>query len=199
MAPVYKHHYLYKITNTLNGKAYIGVSVCPSDRFRSHCIANSHIGRAIRKYGEHNFTVEKLVCGDGSYIYELEAKAISAFSSKVPNGYNVCDGGYGGKAGTTHTEDARQRISIAQKERERQAHSEATRAKISSANVGRPVSVETRMKISVANSNMSEETREKLAAAKRGKPGKIPSEETRAKMTAAHKARWAKIRNDKHA
>lgn len=60
--------YIYKITNNLNGKFYIGQTVrTPEIRWERHKNdalgdrhLNTHFARAIRKYGPENFTVETI-------------------------------------------------------------------------------------------------------------------------------------------
>ena len=59
---------IYKITNLINNKIYIGQSVSPYKRFAQHCINHgvkggknsdtSLINLAIRKYGKENFSFE---------------------------------------------------------------------------------------------------------------------------------------------
>ena len=55
---------IYKITNMINNKIYIGQSVDPNHRFISHCSRanndsdNSPIHTAIKKYGKENFVLD---------------------------------------------------------------------------------------------------------------------------------------------
>ena len=59
---------IYKITNKINGKIYIGQTVKSlKERFQKHCWGttekdsyhlNMAIKKAIRKYGKQNFTIE---------------------------------------------------------------------------------------------------------------------------------------------
>ena len=58
---------VYKLTNTVNGKYYIGQTQNSVEkRFRDHMYAKSAIGDAIREYGKDKFTKEILaVCEIG--------------------------------------------------------------------------------------------------------------------------------------
>jgi predicted GIY-YIG superfamily endonuclease len=51
---------IYKIENLINGKKYIGQSVNPNYRFSQHKFGDSAISKAIKKYGESNFSFEIL-------------------------------------------------------------------------------------------------------------------------------------------
>lgn len=91
-------HYLYKITNLVNGKTYIGVTNNPERRKYQH-FCNLAEGRlvniAVNKYGKENFTFNVLCVGSRDYIYSLESRAIVAYNSDATNGhgYNLCNGG----------------------------------------------------------------------------------------------------------
>ena len=59
--------YIYKITNLINNKVYIGQVYNKSveERFKRHCtdknaLKHSYIDRAIEKYGPENFVVETI-------------------------------------------------------------------------------------------------------------------------------------------
>ena len=93
---------LYKITNVVNGKCYIGITKHGAkQRFASHITSsrkgsNTALHRAIRKYGESNFHVEQLVvCKANQYLKDLEVRAISAYGTRSPHGYNLTAGGDG--------------------------------------------------------------------------------------------------------
>lgn len=93
---------IYKWTNKINGKIYIGQSVNIENRRKKH-IADSYYTKsntyntafhsAIRKYGEENFTFEVLCICQKEELNVLEKFYIQKFNSILPNGYNMTDGG----------------------------------------------------------------------------------------------------------
>jgi len=96
---------LYKITNTVNGKLYIGITKLPiQQRWAKHLkdslFPKYPLHHAINKYGKENFIVELLEESiDRAYISNLEEPSILKYNSRN-NGYNVAKGGYGGDLGT---------------------------------------------------------------------------------------------------
>lgn len=92
---------IYKITNKINGKSYIGKTKHQSIiRWRDHINGyhpNSAIHKAIVKYGVVNFTFDVLETNiNDDSLNELEIYYIQKYKSKSPNGYNLTDGGDGG-------------------------------------------------------------------------------------------------------
>ena len=90
--------YVYKITNTVNGKAYIGISVNEptQGRIKEHLSGrgNRIIARAIEKYGKDAFTYEILEENVfDEFLPDLEVAYIANFNTVVPNGYNLTSGG----------------------------------------------------------------------------------------------------------
>lgn len=86
---------IYKITNDVNGKIYIGQAKNTEYRFYTHCKNSSNdtlIDKAIKKYGKEHFHVEILKSQISNYN-EKEKYWINKLNSKVPNGYNISDGG----------------------------------------------------------------------------------------------------------
>lgn len=91
---------LYRITNTLNGKFYIGKAADIFKRWGEHITKDKKfaIHDAIAKYGVEVFNFEILVkCPDTEYLTTLEESAIRAYDCVAPNGYNLTYGGEGGK------------------------------------------------------------------------------------------------------
>ena len=85
--------YIYKITNDVNGKVYIGQSNNPQRRFteHSHHKENSLIHQAIVKYGKEHFHLDIL-----GYFEDYNSKEeyyINYFKSLTPEGYNIAPGG----------------------------------------------------------------------------------------------------------
>lgn len=96
--------YIYKVTNMVNGKVYIGQTIqSVKDRWYRHCQKkclsdeerNMQIKRAIFKYGKENFKVETLEECSQSQLDERERYYISYFNSHK-EGYNSTDGGQSG-------------------------------------------------------------------------------------------------------
>lgn len=88
-------YYLYKITNTVNDKVYIGATSNMKRRWSGHKTKNSKcpkLRNAMKKHGKDAFTMTALCIGDKEYILDLEKKAIIAYDS-IANGYNVHEGG----------------------------------------------------------------------------------------------------------
>lgn len=108
---------LYKITNSINGKVYVGQTVRTLEERIAEHKRKSHtiIGKAIKKYGAENFTIELLK--EASSIEELndlEISWISQCNSLIPNGYNQCFGGDNTK-GFHHRESSKQKMSESKK------------------------------------------------------------------------------------
>lgn len=96
-------HYLYKITNLVNGKTYVGVTKNLKHRMNCHIKYRGDrlVNKAVKKYGKDNFKFEVLCAGSEDYIYGIESSAIKLYNSDATNGwgYNLCFGGKGGKGG----------------------------------------------------------------------------------------------------
>lgn len=108
---------VYKITNTLNGKIYIGQTLQPfNSRVNEHKKkmrnGTKHpLYDAMRKYGISAFSFEVIDTAiDADDLNKKEVYWIEHFNSMHPNGYNLTSGG----AGTFdyhHTDDDKQRMS----------------------------------------------------------------------------------------
>lgn len=93
---------IYKITNTINGKIYIGQSINIQRRWnqeknkafnQNDPAYNQLLSQAFRKYGIENFTFEVVEKLSAEALNEREEYWINYFNSKAPNGYNAQSGG----------------------------------------------------------------------------------------------------------
>lgn len=86
---------VYKITNKLNGKTYVGQTSRPIEkRFLQHSKSDSPLGQAMRQCGLENFTIEIIEeCATPEQTKTRERFWIGTLKCKVPNGYNQSDGG----------------------------------------------------------------------------------------------------------
>lgn len=108
---------IYKITNTLNNKIYIGQATNLQIRIHTHQKYDTPekyngsiffenekrmpIHQAIMKYHLKNFKIEILEECDIQFLNDREKYWIKYYNCKTPNGYNLTDGGQGsgGKKG----------------------------------------------------------------------------------------------------
>lgn len=110
---------IYKITNLVNGKVYVGQTVYSlTERFEQHIreskktrTVNRPLYRAFAKYGIENFSISELESGEFDQLelnnkeqYWIE-KLNSYCGNKNSNGYNATKGG-GGKSIFTQTDIA---------------------------------------------------------------------------------------------
>jgi group I intron endonuclease len=202
-----KKFIIYKITNLVNKKIYIGqTSRTLADRRTAHlCEANSDrlhypLYLAMRKHGIENFVFETMFyCMSKQESNDAEKAMIKLFEAKDRSvGYNLTDGGEGNwgrlwseeqKAklrGKYISPETRAKMSawkrdeaFCEKMRNRR-HTEESKAKMRD----RIVSAETRAKMSkkAASRNLSDATKSKISIANLGR--KL-SEETKAKMREA--------------
>ena len=94
------NHYVYEVTNLINGKKYIGKRSCKcpieEDKYMGSGVA---ITRAIKKYGKENFKKDVLkICSteDEAYAYEdIYTLKVKAWDNE--NYYNLKQGGRGGR------------------------------------------------------------------------------------------------------
>ena len=128
---------VYKITNKVNNKVYIGItSKGISARWKEHIYSAEHgcpfkLHNAIRKYGKENFSIELIdFCNSWEELTEKEQYYISEYKSLQDEfGYNMTEGG-DGTFGRTHSEETKEKIR--QKAIGREV-TEATRLKLSEA------------------------------------------------------------------
>lgn len=101
-------HNIYKITNAINNKIYIGQTVKPIEhRMHQHILGSSNpkykLHRAINKYGSDVFQIEIIQkCQNKTEADETEKHFIQLFNSTNDDiGYNIAPGGQGGDIKTS--------------------------------------------------------------------------------------------------
>lgn len=94
--------YIYKITNTVNGKVYIGKTKDPEKRWQRHLyFARAHKNRklydSMNHYGYETFQFEVIEACDDEEIDDRERYYIAQYNATDANyGYNTTAGGDGG-------------------------------------------------------------------------------------------------------
>lgn len=158
---------LYQISLP-NGKAYIGMTVCPPEkRFAEHRYQTKNgcelaVNRAMRKHGDPQFKV-LVIAEDRQYLEDLERRAIVVFGTRSPGGYNLTDGGDGAPVGNQYNVG-----------KKRTAES---RAKMSASALGKKLTDITKAKMSAVlmgnkrslGHRMTEEEKQRHSVACRGK------------------------------
>jgi group I intron endonuclease len=102
---------IYKITNKVNQKVYIGQTIQSLSQRRSGHIhdvvknkSNSYLHKAINKYGVDSFDWEIIYeCHSNDELDYWEMYFINKYNSMAPGGYNLTCGG-GGIRGYRHTD-----------------------------------------------------------------------------------------------
>lgn len=175
-------HIIYKITNEINKKIYVG-------KHSTHNIDDSYMGsgvalqRAFDKYGIENFTKEIIhVCDTCEDALILESEIVDLDFVNRKDTYNLVVGGLSGSTGTIVSEETRQKQSAAKKGRKlTQEHKD----KIADSLRGKPSRA--------AGSVKSEEAKRKTSEALKGRTspmkGKTHSEDTRQALSDLNKGR----------
>lgn len=166
---------IYRITNKINNKNYVGSSVNLNERRSMHYrllrIGKSHSSKlqnAFNKYGENSFVFEILETCDCAELEQKEIEWIIKLNA-VKNGYNTSIDVRCPTRGFKHSVESRLKMSESQKSRVRSdweidssrkrlvefnqsqkgvAKTEQHRERISEANKGRKQTLETRQKMS---------------------------------------------------
>lgn len=152
--------YVYKTTNNVNGKIYIGQKKSKIYLQENYLGSGKLIRKSINKYGVDNFSNELLCwCLSKEELDFAEKYYISLYNSTDSSiGYNISDGAQGGNLGDKvnakisksligHTVSKETKLKISEKNKGRKLTSDQ-RKKISKANKGRKVSEQTRQKMS---------------------------------------------------
>jgi group I intron endonuclease len=182
-------HYLYRITNILNNKIYIGQTIKPNKRWSTHKSFSrnknkpqQYVHHAINKYGVDNFTYEVIAtCITQEDVDCTEEILIIQYNSRNKEfGYNIQPGGNV----SSPSEETREKMSKATlKQIAEQGHpslgkkrSDEQRAQMRETRLNNPI-------------NYTDEIRSNMSEAHIGHKD---SEETKIKKSAAQAEAWEK-------
>ena len=152
----------YLITNTVNSKAYIGITTRSiARRWYEHKFVSNSCGKllakAINKYGADAFEIKPIASAKTlDNLKKIEKELITQFNTKVPFGYNLTNGGDGVfgfkqseeqkkrngdlKRGTKHSDETKEKMKIAHLGQNNhfygKTHSDDSKAKISATKQG---------------------------------------------------------------
>lgn len=151
---------IYKITNKITGKCYIGQTKDYKKRFQKHIInANNKINRrlydSMNYHGIEHFEISLIEDLGNVSLKESndrETYWIKKLNTLMPNGYNMTEGGGGGYV-IKHWPLKKKKKLWKQQSETRTGHkvSKETRDKISKANKGKKLTEERRKQISITN------------------------------------------------
>lgn len=190
--------FIYKYTNKINNKIYIGKTNNVKRRqtehlSRSGTMENNHFYNAIKKYGFENFTFEIIdECDDENKSFELEIYYIAILNSNDKTiGYNSTEGGEGVR---NVSEALRKQISDRGKLRigdkntfYGKHHTDATKESISKANKGKSPRL---------GKILSQASKALISKGNTGKIRSLEQKEKLSKLNSGENATNAKITNE---
>lgn len=210
----YKICGIYKITNMINGKVYIGQAKDIEKRHKDHINMsfnqNLHqynyvLYRAIRKHGLENFSFEFLIEVEEELLDLMEIYYIEQYNSYIyaenSNGYNMTRGGQSNRNGIV-SKKQREKISKTLKGMHAgednpfygKTHSEESKRRMS---ISQKERFKNKENHPMWGKSLSEEQKQKISESERGEKhynfGKTLSEEQKAKISKTKKER--KYRN----
>jgi group I intron endonuclease len=197
--------YIYKITNKVNNKVYIGQTIrTVEERYQRHlyeakCHTNRPLYDSMNHHGIDNFGVETLVEAPDDQLNELEVFYIAKYKTTDPTfGYNLTTGGDSFKSCLPPETEARRVAKIAAAHRGRKQSKEAVEKRVAKLR-GRKHSEESRRNMSEGQKKrdpatfargytVPQERRDKISKAL---TGQVQSEETKLKRKESmSKLKW---------
>lgn len=182
---------VYKITNLVNGKVYIGASKNIEKRWSAHRNGHTPIADDLKTFGLENFKFEVLLECPEDMLCQWERDMICLYDADDP------------KKGYNSPKDSPYSLKRAEVLKGRHL-SEETKRKMSETHKGKSLSDEAKRKLSEAlkgrsskrkGITLSEEHRRKISETRKGH---MTSDETRRRMSEAHKGKPAWNRGKSH-
>ena len=186
---------VYKITNLVNGKVYIGASKDIERRWCNHRNGRTAIAEDLQTFGLDNFKFEVLLECPEDMLAQWERDMICLYDSDDP------EKGYNSKNDRPYSLKMSERL----KGKNRYPRTDYQKQRASESHKGIPLSEEATRRMSESHKGQkawnkgiprSEETKRKISEAHKGKPspkkGKHLSEETRRKISEARRLYWQK-------
>jgi group I intron endonuclease len=201
------YYYIYEITNLVNGKTYIGQHIT-SNLKDGYWGSGKALKAAIKKYGKSNFKREILAFANGpTSLNFIEKCLVPLWWAELPNNYNLVEGGGNG---ARMSAEARKKISLGRKGKKFGPMPEAQRLAMAKRMKGKqPDHLAKLVKENHprVGKKHSEESKAKMAAAKKGKKmpprtedyckkisermkNRVVSEATKRKISLANKKRY---------
>jgi len=181
---------IYKTTNLITGKIYIGQDSKNNSKYLG---SGKYLWNAIKKHGKENFKKEIICeCSSNEELNEKEKYWIKTLNCKVPNGYNLTNGGEGTigyiftdkdkkkirekRIGFKHSEETKEKMRIKATGRKYSEEFKRRNGELKKGNknfLGRKHTKESIEKISTAHKNMKQTEEQKKKNSESNK-GKIP-------------------------
>lgn len=184
-----KNHYVYLITNLINGKQYIGDRTCIGDPKNDKYMGSGRpiLKNAKNKYKLENFKKEILEIFDNRLdAFNSQEKYIIKFNTLYPNGYNISPKGGHFLKGSM-SEETKKKIGEANKKTLKgRKLSEETIEKIRKSNTGKKRSEDQRKKMSEAQSKIQKEIQNRADVREKKKiamTGILHTEESKIKIS----------------
>lgn len=173
---------IYKITNIINNKCYVGSSVNIIGRWYTHKTElkfNKHhsikLQRSYNKHGFDNFKYEIIEECDVELLFSREIYYVDLFNC-YENGYNIAIPSKSVMLGRNHSDETKKILrnkSKGNKNRLNMTFTDESKKKISDSLKGRPLSEETKLKMSESHKGkkMTESGRIKLIERNKSRKG----------------------------
>lgn len=178
---------IYKITNLINNKYYIGKDVRNNPNYYG---SGKIIKRAVKRYGKENFKKEILeTCDNIETLNDREIYWIEKLQSMYPNGYNLTKGGTGGDTYNIQSDENKEKIKSKRWNTVVERYGGVF-------NKGKKMTDEQRKKISESKTGQKYKNRKKIKLTEEHKKnisksnkGKLVREETKKKLSLILKGR----------